>query len=93
MYLRATLTNTSDQDINYYPGMLVSTTNPAVTPDGDGAWLFAIFAGMSSPLEMAILTDPQFTPGESVAFEIAVDFLNIECPNADVELINLQIGN
>jgi hypothetical protein len=73
--------------------MLVSTTHPSVVPDGDGTWLFAIFGGMSSQLDMAILTDSGFIPGDSAAFEIEEDLLNLECPNAEVQLVNLQIGN
>jgi hypothetical protein len=58
VYLRAILTNTSNRDINDCPGMLARTTEPAIPPDGDGAWLFTLFAGMSSPLDVATLTDP-----------------------------------
>lgn len=90
--LRGTMTNTSEQDINAYPGMLVAVDDPDVTPSAEGTWLFAIFAGMSSPIELALEVSEDFVSGTAVDVEITEDLLNQDCMNAEAQLLSLTIG-
>lgn len=65
--VNVTLTNTSDQDIDY-PGVKVVSDNPLVTTDSPYNALFLIFAGETTSLGFPFTADASVTPGTAVTF-------------------------
>ncbi|MBK8264686.1 MAG: hypothetical protein IPK80_25510 [Nannocystis sp.] len=74
-----TLHNTGGADFSWYPGIEVSADHPLVTSGAPANWLYAIFAGMKTPIAVVFTADPAIEPGTLVTFTIRGVVLGKQC--------------
>lgn len=91
--LAVTLTNTSDMDAQY-PGIVVTTTEPLVTPPSATNTFFVLFANDSQPLPVGFQADPAIPTGTFVPFVARIqDISGVVCDNLPALAFEIPIDS
>jgi hypothetical protein len=87
-----TLTNNGSDDTNY-PGIRVSSDNPAVTATPPENNLFGIFAGTSNQLSFVVTFGGSLSSGTTIHFRAEASSLHhAPCPNAGATTFDVTLS-
>lgn len=87
-----TLVNPGAVDFTDYPGIRVSADHPGVTPEMAENWLFALLAGMETPITVSLMAAPDVPAPSTITFTIELAVLNQTCPGLPSLELAVEIG-